>query len=61
MAIVAEGSEPQPGHWPAVERPTPPEAFRAKAGNGHVMRETFLREGRGRLTQDGARVLSATK
>ena len=61
MPIVAEGSEPQPGHWPAVTRRTPASEFRAKSGNGYLMRETFLREGRGRLTPEGARVLDAVK
>ena len=57
MPIVAEGAQPQPGRWPAVQRRTPPEEFRAKSGNGHVMRETFLREGIGRLSDEAARVL----
>ena len=52
MAIVAEGAEPQPGHWPEVAEPTPPERMTAHPGNGHAMRETFLREGRGRLTEE---------
>ncbi len=52
MAIVAEGAEPQPGHWPEVTKPTPPEQMMAHAGNGHAMRETFLREGTGRLKTD---------
>jgi catechol 2,3-dioxygenase-like lactoylglutathione lyase family enzyme len=57
VAIVAEGAAPQPGKWPAVQRRTPPEEFRAKSGNGHVMRETFLREGTARLTDEATRVL----
>jgi catechol 2,3-dioxygenase-like lactoylglutathione lyase family enzyme len=57
IAIVAEGAQPQPGKWPAVQQRTPPEQFRAKSGNGHVMRETFLREGIGRLSEEAARVL----
>ena len=61
MPIVAEGSEPQPGHWPAVTKHTPPSEFKAKSGNGYVMRETFLREGRGRMTPEGARVLGLSK
>ncbi|MDP6706693.1 MAG: VOC family protein [Alphaproteobacteria bacterium] len=52
MAIVAEGADPQPGHWPEVTRPTPPEAMVAHAGNGNPMRATFLREGIGRLKED---------
>jgi catechol 2,3-dioxygenase-like lactoylglutathione lyase family enzyme len=61
MSIVAEGAEPQPGHWPAVVKHTPPSEFKASSGNGFVMRETFLREGRGRLTPEGARVLGLSK
>jgi catechol 2,3-dioxygenase-like lactoylglutathione lyase family enzyme len=52
MAIVAEGAGPQPGHWPEVTSPTPPEAMLAHAGNGNPMRATFLREGIGRLKED---------
>ena len=58
MAIVAEGAAPQPDKWPAVKRRTPPEEFRAKSGNGHVMRETFLRDGLGKLSDEAARVLA---
>ena len=58
MAIVAEGAQPQPGKWPVAQRRTPPEEFRAKSGNGHVMRETFLREGVGKLSDEAARVLA---
>ena len=47
MAIVAEGADPQPGKWPAVTRPTPRSEWKAKSGNGHEMRATFLREGKG--------------
>lgn len=61
MPIVAEGAEPQPGKWPAVTHKTPPEEFKAKSGNGHVMRETFLREGTAKLTAEGARVLANAK
>ncbi len=52
MDVVAEGAGPQPGHWPEVTRPTPPEEMTAHAGNGHVMRDTFLRDGTGRLRED---------
>lgn len=57
MAIVAEGSAPQPGHWPAVTSPTPASEWKARPGNGHVMRDTFVREGTGRLTEEAARIL----
>jgi len=52
MAIVAEGAEPQPGHWPEVTNPTPRERFTAHGGNAFTMRETFIREGIGRLKPD---------
>lgn len=49
MAIVAEGATPQPGHWPAVTNPTPRSKFNAHGGNAFTMRETFIREGIGKL------------
>ncbi len=52
LAIAAEGAEPQPGHWPAVTNPTPPEAMLAHAGNGHPMRDKMVRNGLGRNTRD---------
>jgi len=52
MPIVAEGAAPQPGVWPAVTNPTPPERMTAHAGNGHAMRAAALRDGTGRLTDD---------
>ena len=61
MPIVAEGANPQPGHWPKVTKPTPRDQWKAKSGNGHVMRETFLREGTGKLTPEGARILDQLK
>ncbi len=51
MDIVAEGPDPQPGVWPEVARRTPPEEMTAHPGNGYTMRETFLREGIGRVTE----------
>jgi len=52
MDVVAEGAGPQPGVWPEVTRPTSPEEMTAHAGNGHVMRRTFLDHGLGRLRDD---------
>ncbi len=49
MEIVAEGADPQPGHWPEVTNPTPRDQFTAHGGNAYTMRETFLREGIGDL------------
>ncbi|MFQ5954746.1 MAG: VOC family protein, partial [Kiloniellales bacterium] len=52
MDIVAEGSGPQPGVWPEVTNPTPREAMTARPGNGYTMRETFVKEGLGRVTDE---------
>ena len=52
MAIVAEGAGPQPGIWPEVTNPTPPERMTAHDGNGRTMRETFLREGLARESEE---------
>ncbi len=52
MEIVAEGAGPQPGIWPEVTEPTPPEAMIAYPGNGYAMHEAFLSEGRGKLTDE---------
>lgn len=52
LAVAAEGAEAQSGHWPAVERRTPASAMRASTGNGHPMREHFLREGLARYRDD---------
>ncbi len=52
MDIVAEGAGPQAGHWPEVTEPTPRERFTAHGGNAFTMRETFIREGIGRLKPD---------
>ena len=52
LDIVAEGSGAQPGHWPEVTAPTPPAEMVAHSGNGFTMRETFLREGIGRMKDD---------
>jgi catechol 2,3-dioxygenase-like lactoylglutathione lyase family enzyme len=49
MEIVAEGAGAQPGHWPEVTDPTPRERFTAHGGNAFTMRETFIRDGIGKL------------
>jgi catechol 2,3-dioxygenase-like lactoylglutathione lyase family enzyme len=59
MAIAAEGAGPQPGHWPEVTRPTPPERMVAHGGNGYAMRESFLKAGTARLKPDYAEIASA--
>ena len=45
LDIAAEGAAPQPGHWPEVTAPTPPEAMLAHAGNGYPMRQSFIARG----------------
>ncbi len=45
LEIVAEGADPQPGHWAAVERATPQSEMRAQGGNGHPMRQHFIENG----------------
>ena len=52
MAIVDEGAGPQPGVWPEVTNPTPPERMTAHGGNGYTMRQTFLRDGLARETDE---------
>jgi catechol 2,3-dioxygenase-like lactoylglutathione lyase family enzyme len=47
MAIAAEGAGPQPGHWPEVTNPTPPERMTAHGGNGLDMRKRILDDGLG--------------
>ncbi len=56
MDIVAEGPDPQPGVWPEVARRTPPEEMTAHPGNGYTMRETFLKQGIGRVTEEYRRI-----
>ena len=58
MPIAAEGAGPQPGIWPGVTTPTLPEQMNAHAGNGFEMRETFLREGTGRDTEEYSRIIA---
>ena len=59
MDVVAEGAGAQPGVWPEVTNPTPPAEMTAHAGNGHTMRETFLRQGLARDTDEHRRLLAA--
>ena len=59
MDVVAEGARPQPGVWPEVTKPTPPAEMTAHAGNGHSMRETFLRLGVARETEEYRQLLAA--
>ena len=59
MAVVAEGARPQAGVWPEVTTATPPAEMTADAGNGHSMRETFLRHGTARDTEEYRQLLAA--
>lgn len=52
MAIAAEGADPQPGHWPEVTDPTPPERMTAHDGNGHAMRQRILNDDLGYENDD---------
>jgi catechol 2,3-dioxygenase-like lactoylglutathione lyase family enzyme len=58
LTSAAEGAAPVQGRFPAPARRTPPSEFKAKHGNGHIMRETFLREGTAHLTDEARRVLA---
>ncbi len=53
LEIVAEGADPQPGHWPEVTRPTPPEEMTATPGNGVLMRQAILESGTGHISEQG--------
>jgi catechol 2,3-dioxygenase-like lactoylglutathione lyase family enzyme len=52
LPVAAEGAAPQPGHWPDVTSPTPPDQMYAYPGNGFDMRDTGLKEGRIRMTEE---------
>ncbi len=45
LEIAAKGVGPQPGHWPEVSAPTPPEQMIAQPGNGFAMRASFIERG----------------
>jgi len=51
LDIVAEGAGSQPGVWPEVTTPTPPEKMVASPGNGLPMRDKFLKDGKARLKE----------
>ena len=61
MEIVAEGAGPQPGIWPEVTAPTPPERMTAHGGNGLTMRETFLREGTAKETDEWKALMASAE
>ena len=55
LAVAEEGSEPQPGHWPEVTHPPPPEKMTASPGNGYMMRPAILDANKGQITEQGKR------
>lgn len=52
LPVVAEGAQPQPGHWPEVKAATPVSAMVATSGNGIPMRQSFLDRGLAKLVDD---------
>ena len=52
LSIVAEGNQPQPGHWPEVKEPTPPAHMTAHGGNALPLRQGLLAQGRVRFRND---------
>ena len=52
LAVAAEGALSQPGNWPDVTNPTPPERMTARPRNGFPTRATFLRDGLAVLKPD---------
>jgi len=58
LAVAEEGADAQPGHWPEPTQRTPRSEWKAKRGNGFVMRETFLKEGKGRMTPELEKLLA---
>ena len=51
VPAALEGSQPQPGHWPEVTAPTPPEQWQAYPGAGFEMGATAIRENRGKAVE----------
>ena len=45
LAVAEEGAEPQPGIWPEVTFPTPPNQMTADPGNGFNMRDVLIERG----------------
>jgi len=52
LDIVAEGADPQAGHWPTVEHHTPESDMHASSGNGHPMRQHFLKNSLAKYSKD---------
>lgn len=60
LTVATEGGMPQPGHWPAVSKPTPRSEFTARPGNGHALRQRFVDSNKGSLTDEFKRLLTET-
>ena len=58
LPVAEEGASPQPGQWPEVTAPTPPEKMTAQPGNGFGMRDDFVRRGLARLNPDLEKLLN---
>jgi catechol 2,3-dioxygenase-like lactoylglutathione lyase family enzyme len=52
LDIAAEGADPQAGHWPDVEHPTPESKMHASDGNGNPMRQHFLKHGLAKFSDE---------
>jgi catechol 2,3-dioxygenase-like lactoylglutathione lyase family enzyme len=52
LDIVAEGADPQAGHWPVVEHKTSELDMHASSGNGHPMRQYFLKNGLAKYSKE---------
>ncbi len=59
LAVTGEGADPQPGVWPQVTAPTPPEQMVANGGNGFAMRADFLARGLARAKPELTQALRA--
>jgi len=52
LDIAAEGADLQAGHWPTVEHHTPEPDMHASGGNGHPMRQHFLKNSLAKYSKD---------
>lgn len=53
LKIAEEGAYPQSGHWPEVTNPTPPEEMTASSSDDLMLRETMIKSGKGKVTEQG--------
>ena len=59
LPIAAEGSEPQPGHWPTTNTPVSLDGFAPRPGNGHAMRAAFVAENKAKPKDALVKVLGS--